>query len=57
MDVERILWQEKFRQSCNNGHPLIKHYEWRCPLCAALKTLKMEQTGQEYGQFDAGTGY
>lgn len=40
MDVDYVLHREQFRSTCEQGHPLIRHYEWECPLCRALRDVR-----------------
>ena len=49
MDVDYVLHREQFRSNCERGHSLIRHYEWECPLCRALKELADAKRTCPYG--------
>ena len=35
------------RRTCEDGHALIWHREWVCPLCATLEKLKKQEEAFE----------
>ena len=37
----------ELRRTCEDGHALIWHREWVCPLCEVLETLKREREETE----------
>ena len=37
----------ELRRTCEEGHALIWHREWECPLCEAIEKLKKQEEAFE----------